>query len=266
MGYATFDNPRWLDEPVLPPGYTQEETDMAFPLRGMMARQQALAEEKQARARLAEEQRARNNDIVLYPGPDLPYQSAPTAVLDRPPTLARPEPLVLRPVVIPPDPPESEQAYEKLAAEIGFEPAHFQLQRTQMAAALHRKKMIEFFLDTGMPVYDAKAVSAYMSEVCRKINHGRQSWESNVVWYWNGLRPQDTFHWTNLYSGGHYQHLVPIEMLRRVKMLIGLFGDQATFAVTDYMSVNPDPFITVRVLPHAEHFIFGVWDEPGFGK
>ena len=59
--------------------------------------------------------------------------------------------------------------------------------------------------------------------------------------------------------------------LEKVMKIEQKFGDRVKFFVSDYIFPKPDPFIMVR--PAMEnagdateyHFVFDVWDEPGFG-
>lgn len=201
---------------------------------------------------------------------DVPLSSLAVAngladVVVKPPD-THPRPLALNLVQklgeSPPEPPEAELEYERLADELGFAPRHIAVRRRAKAAALRRRNVVEFLLDSGLPLYDNQAVGRYMDGLCialTRSNHFHTG--SEYTWEWVALRKKDAPH----FGYPLYQHLVPMEMLQRVKTISAKFPT-AIFAVTDYAAVNPDPFICFRTSPEDhEQYVFGVWDEPGFG-
>lgn len=73
----------------------------------------------------------------------------------------------------------------------------------------------------------------------------------------------------NCYSAGYtfndrrYTKLIPIEHLRNMKKLADAFPE-LSFFVSDIVS-DPDPFIMCTT-HDGWRVVFGVWDEPGYGK
>lgn len=207
----------------------------------------------------------RDTTPVVVPKPE-----SNVVALDR-----KPRPIVPD-ISVPDEPPQPEQDYERLAAELGFAPEVIRKRKAARAFAVRHKEIVEFLLDSGIPIYDLVEVEKYMDGLCRAINaapekapEGQNRLTPPVKWAWVGLRQQDAAHYYR--RGGQwlvpssYRHLVPLEMLERVKIVAGKFGDEAAFAVTDYYTPKPDPFLCFRVVGHDETFVIGVWGEPGFG-
>jgi hypothetical protein len=155
--------------------------------------------------------------------------------------------------------------YEKLADELGFEPAQ-----------LLQEQLLRFLSEQSIPVYDYRAVDRYLTRIANA---------EQKIWRWRPLRERDTTScpsWAghakkDLAQREHYGHggydrgresqtysrAVPIHILRRVKKIQDQFGNKVGFFVSDYASPNPDPFILVTAA-EVDRIIFGVWDEPGF--
>lgn len=125
-------------------------------------------------------------------------------------------------------------------------------------------RMVTLLRKLNMPIYNNNEVDSYM----RRITPRRKQY------YWSLLLGSFAHSW--LYEKqdkpGHYapqvyRRPVPHHILQRVKTIRDHMP-QATFFVTDYAVVNPDPFVCVRDRDNtdAPHVVFGVWDEPGFGS
>jgi hypothetical protein len=155
--------------------------------------------------------------------------------------------------------------YEELAQELNYSPA-----------ALLEEQLRRYLAEKQILIYPYDAVDTYLAAMAEKV---RKSW------IWRPLREQDRPNWFDNgrsnpklpdYYAGHgslsrhgwayraYDKAVPIHILRMVKDIQDRFGNQVSFFVSDYAATCPDPFIMVAALD-VEPFIFGVWDEPGFG-
>lgn len=170
--------------------------------------------------------------------------------------------------------------YEALAEQLGFQPTAIAETRRKET----RDEVVSFLLDNGLPYYDTAEVKAYMDALVKKENQGRDQYEPRIHWHWVSIEKHtqaelDAYRKaedqaqlaraTNPQGFGFrpslrqvYSKAIPINMLKRALKIKQQFKD-ATFEVTDYYSINPDPFICVRV-NGCEPVIFGVWDEPGF--
>ena len=141
------------------------------------------------------------------------------------------------------------EAYEKLCEELGLRPT-----------AIAANRVIRQFQSVRIPRYDPDEVSAYMTSITPVGMH----------WCWQGLGHSDDSRssYANVDGctiSGLYEKLVPIHILKRMKVVRELFKrEKPKFYVTDYAVPDPDPFISV-VFPDGQSVIFGVWDEPGFG-
>lgn len=154
--------------------------------------------------------------------------------------------------------------YEALAKELNFLPA--QLLEIQLR---------RFLAEQQIQVYSYKEVDIYLATIAEK---------EGKVWIWRPLRGCDepNYRWNGRrptgggdLERGHgsykdewnyrpYDKAVPIHILRKVKKIQDEFDSHVKFFVSDYAAPNPDPFIMVTALG-VDRFIFGVWDEPGFG-
>jgi len=156
------------------------------------------------------------------------------------------------------------KSYEELAAQLGFAPEE-----------LVRARLLTFFCDHGIKVYDYAEVDAYLKK--------KRQIDKQERWVWRPLRSQDrpSDDWAahgSWYGDGAlirsacppYSRLVPQHALEKVANIKKTFGDQVQFFVSDYPVPAPDPFIGVRVKGSVDPveqamLIFDVWDEPGFG-
>ena len=127
-------------------------------------------------------------------------------------------------------------------------------------------EVADFLWEHDIEMYDYDDVVNFLGEVAPKGN--------NV--YWRPLRDVDV---TSDYNIGNkddpgyyddkewncrtYDKIIPIEILRNVKLLVEKFGDKLQFFVSDFASPNPDPFI-MATARDMTCFVFGVWDGPGF--
>lgn len=175
--------------------------------------------------------------------------------------------------------------YEALCSELGIAPT-----------AIVANRVLHTFQSKRIPRYDAAEVSAYMASITPKGLHW--GWQrlgtikskaerdmaavierQNAIWQSArgvgivmgsgsavfGIDDDFTRHMNGGTINGKYKKLVPMHILKRMKVVKELFSDEdPKFYVTDYAVPDPDPFIKVR-LACGEEVIFGVWDEPGFG-
>ena len=146
--------------------------------------------------------------------------------------------------------------YDRIADEIGLK-----------SAAIIKDRILRVMTENQIPRYDYAEVYAYLRDIALK---------QGQVFIWQPLRQQDGENFYlpgykvdahgSYYSGGRsyfaYDKAVPIEMLRRVK-IIGAAVPEARFFVSNYADPNPDPFI-MTVTSDYEIIVFGCWDEPGF--
>lgn len=185
------------------------------------------------------------------------------------PTLARPLPVVLD---LPELPDLSE--YEEVAATLGFRPPELD----QQAAEIKRREVIGFLLDNGFPIYDNDEVHAFMSKLAAERNEwfcwarldrtaeseqlSRLEWDREMRMAAFGHRITQKQHGQLVHTP--YSRPVPLNILKRAAAIRKKFGEEVGFYVSDYASVDPDPFIAVK-RGGGPLIIFGVWDEPGFG-
>jgi hypothetical protein len=155
--------------------------------------------------------------------------------------------------------------YEQMAKEIRF-----------MPAKLIEAKIFQILRQNEIKVFDYDQVYLYLKDKALREN-------PNKRWIWRPLREQDRlpfefehpkssrvddWGWHGYYRPKQsefrpYDKPVPLRVLKEVKLI----GDQvptATFFVSDYATVRPDPFIMVTQLDVAI-IVFDVWDEPDFG-
>jgi hypothetical protein len=153
--------------------------------------------------------------------------------------------------------------YDQLAKDLGFAPED-----------LVRARLMTYFSEKGIRVYDYAEVDMYLRDKCVKDKQDRWVWrplrQKDVpAAFWNGdPKYNHGCYWTH--SCPPYSRIVPRHALEKVALIERAFKDQVQFFVSDYPVKAPDPFIGVRVInshdPVADAMIiFDVWDEPGFG-
>lgn len=134
------------------------------------------------------------------------------------------------------------EAYETAAAKVGFTPRMLQVERFKA-----------FLIQADIPIYNTDNVKAYLDMLAKK--EGR-------TWQWIPLRDRDSFR--NEHHG--YNRPVPLHALRKVQLIEEGYHGKVYFAVSDYVSRNPDPFLAARInAGNIVTFVIDVWDEPGFG-
>ena len=150
------------------------------------------------------------------------------------------------------------EEYEELANRIGFNPGQ-----------LIQEKLLRFLELNDIPIFNSREVGAYLDQMVKPL--GKK-------WVWKPLREKDKtenwgwsregsfngFYWPGNSECGLYDNLVPYNILQKVDKIEKSFPDTFKFFVTDYVSLNPDPFI-MMTSRGVENIIFGVWDEPSFG-
>lgn len=175
------------------------------------------------------------------------------------------------PIAVTLDPLPDISAYEAVAAVLNFRPPEIEAHKREVA----RRELIEFILDKGYPIYSNKQVHDFMAKLAET---------DKKVFCWARLRQpsaaereqyvrwasQGYFHSVRTAEHGQlvdspYGKRVPLDMLKRAAEIKGRFGAEVEFYVSDYAVVDPDPFIMVK-RGDCEHIVFGVWDEPGWGK
>lgn len=191
-----------------------------------------------------------------------PVSPAPPAVL------AKPQPVA---VSLPELPYLTE--YEEVARTLGFHPPEL----AEQAREIKRREVIGFLLDNGFPIYEGKDVHAFMSKLAAKEGKvfcwarlDRDAASIQQEYHENMLEMRfAAYHSVRTPDHGqivatHYQRPVPLNILKRASAIKKRFGDEVSFYVSDYASVDPDPFIAVK-RGDCALIIFGVWDEPSFG-
>ncbi|KKS57342.1 MAG: hypothetical protein UV22_C0020G0004 [Parcubacteria group bacterium GW2011_GWA2_42_35] len=164
--------------------------------------------------------------------------------------------------------PEEQRSYEEVAKTLGFKPAE-----------LVRAQLLEFFEIEGIQLYDYAQVEAWLSDKNKQAKTSHWCWrplrKKDVVkgyrWAFGGQygnMPLDGYYDSSDDACRPYQRLVPRRVLDKVASIEAKFGDKVKFFVSDYATPKPDPFIMVRPAARDDdgeyHFIFDVWDEPGF--
>ncbi len=134
------------------------------------------------------------------------------------------------------------------------------------SAATDEIRLTEAILHQGLTVYDAHLVDEYLTDKAEAIS-------VNTRWVWKALRKVDEPERGAQDLNGImvlstvYRHPVPATALAKVKELLDEMPD-ASFFVSDYETVKPDPFLIVttkRLMEAGKGFIIDQWDEPGFG-
>ena len=178
------------------------------------------------------------------------------------------EPMLVKPkphlVLVKDDPIEE---YEKLADELEYHPA-----------GLVEAKIFRYLKENNIPVFNNKEVYDYLARKAKEEG-------DHKYWIWRPLREKDHYPkgwgWTGWFdfenhNWGHgtywehkseyriYDKLVPANILRQVRDMEAAIPHDIKFFVSDYASINPDPFIMVTNVD-IKRIIFNVWDEPDFG-
>ncbi len=161
-----------------------------------------------------------------------------------------------------------QHAYEKLAESLGFYPAE-----------LVRAQLLEFFETEAIDLYDYAQVEAWLTQKKAEAKATHWCWRplrakdviTGYMWGVNASNYRDGFYRESADCCRPYERLVPMHALQKVAKIETKFGDRVKFFVSDYASLKPDPFIMVRPALRESgginlyHFVFDVWDEPGFG-
>lgn len=119
-------------------------------------------------------------------------------------------------------------------------------------------EFMEFASSENIPVYNTQAVSAYLWALARSKG-------KNVIWGWAPLSssmPNNT-HYSNGQYFSVYSKKVPVEALRVAAKIKAEYPD-ASFYVSEFTKMIPDPFMSVLIPGAEEHIVFAVWDEPSY--
>jgi len=172
------------------------------------------------------------------------------------------EPMLVKPkphLVLVKDNPIEE--YEKLADELEYHPA-----------GLVEAKIFRYLKQNNISVFNNKEVYNYLVKKAKEEGHHK-------YWIWRPLREKDHYPkgrgWSGRFDwhGSYWEHrseyrvydkLVPANILRQVKDMEDAIPHDIKFFVSDYASINPDPFIMVTNVD-IKRIIFNAWDEPDFG-
>jgi len=155
-------------------------------------------------------------------------------------------------------------AYVTLAKSIGLE-----------SAATDEARLIQAIAECDLPVYDYDKVDNY-------LYHQTLSSKIPMRWGWKPLREADVKAVLGYSNGAlssaqdgfgllfsrQYAGKVPEQVLTTVAMILKKVPD-ATFMVSDYEAIKPDPFLMVttpRMMEAHRMFIVSQWDEAGFGE
>lgn len=156
------------------------------------------------------------------------------------------------------------QNYRTVAEQVGFLPQ-----------TLLDMLLTDFLIEQQIPLYDNVAVHRYMKKIAKAAGQ-HYVWRplrpvdkenmKNFMWRWDTAGAADGTYDPRESDCAPYDKLVPAYILEDVKTIEGEFGGKVAFFVTDYAVKDPDPFIMVTS-PHisSKKFVFGAWDEPGFG-
>lgn len=142
------------------------------------------------------------------------------------------------------------------------------------SAATDEARLIQAIADSELPVFDYDKVDNY-------LYHQTLTMKIPMRWGWKPLRDSDTKVVTDhsygaismvqdgfgLLFASQYGGKVPEVVLETVAMVLKKVPD-ATFLISDYEVVKPDPFLMVttpRMMEAHRGFIIAQWDEPGFG-
>lgn len=214
-------------------------------------------------------------------------QNQAVAVMERSPEPILEAPQKPQPISIEAPKVVRHEEYESLAAELGFVPTEIAQQKTNEL----RRSVVEFILEKGWPVFDRAQVMKYLQVFAdAETDKMVAAWQktsatkisvddylrrggSRIEVVWVALTAQKMIGYNHSsngqasqyeYTQPGYDKLIPLDILKRVKMLKDKFADTVTFTVSDYRATNPDPFIAVTPTG-SDPIIFGVWDEPGWG-
>lgn len=175
--------------------------------------------------------------------------------------------------------------YDRVASSLGFAPQQLQASRSQRL----RHDVMQFCLDKGWPIFNNDEVQKYLQKLAdleqsRTIQTNPYA-RVHVVWAPLQAAAPVTYVATDVVSGSRshaysmyeiapYSHPIPLDILKRAAALQERFGDAVGFYASDYQTVDmrPDPFIAVAprgrrpAMSGDWYVVFGVWDEPGWGK
>lgn len=149
--------------------------------------------------------------------------------------------------------------YLEVAREIGLDPSPI----TDEAA------LLQAITENGLHVFDYAKVDDYLYRQALKQS-------ARTRWVWKPMRKKDSealkgemsqmFPNAGYVFNAQYAQRLPERILEEVKLLMNCAPD-ASFLVSDYEVVRPDPFLAVttpQLLAAGKVFIIDQWDEPGF--
>lgn len=153
--------------------------------------------------------------------------------------------------------------YVSLADSIGLSPSTSS-DEARITAAIAK---------LGLHVYTFKLVDQYLYD--KAVEHGKSD-----RWVWKPMRKRDVEAFskcecaqdseavddTGVLDNVQYAREIPISVLANVKNVLAEVPN-ASFLISDYTNVKPDPFLAVttpRLLVDGKIWVIQVWDEPGF--
>jgi|GEM_PF-4692401 len=185
-------------------------------------------------------------------------RSAPTTAVLEPevinvPARVKPQPTMVGEVEL--------AEYITLAAKVGFAPAEL---------LYHR--LMHFFLENNIDVYDMDSVEKYLDKLFGKAGE----YASQITWGWRPLRPEDDGQVTDDKAlnengqifRGRYNQIVPAPILMTVDSITTAFPEtdpKMYFFVSDKArpSDKKDPFVCIKA-PGMRTIIFERFNEPGY--
>lgn len=132
--------------------------------------------------------------------------------------------------------------------------------------ALLGAKLLNYFKENGIKVYDYDSVSDYLkgkaeAQGKKFIWRPLRSQDKEAGYSWGGFGEHGSYH--KHWDYRPYAYAVPLRVLATVEKMVEQFGDKVKFFVSDYAVPKPDPFIMVTALD-IPMFVFDHWDEPDF--
>lgn len=162
---------------------------------------------------------------------------------------------------------ETQHMYEELAQSLGFAPS-----------GLIRVQLLSFFHEQHIALYDYKQVAAWLTIKRGEAGADRWYWrplrdkDEITEWKWGDYYPSNEEAWDDFYTSKQWEcrpfaRIVPIEILRLVKLIEDKLEGQVKFFVSYYNDrKKPTFFIMVRpaMCDDSEKpdykLIFGSWE------
>lgn len=138
------------------------------------------------------------------------------------------------------------RAYEHQAQSAGFYPIE-----------LTRLKLIEFFETMHIGIWNYEDVSAWYQS--KRV-------DKRISLSWLSLRQKDAlFLNSSEQRRVWWEHVVPVSILEKVRMIESVFGESVKFLVTDCETSSGTRFVMVQPSSQSkaneDFFIFGFWND-----